>query len=95
MVQHAVSKNESEAVPGILKLWTSLLNESLEDIEASLKEEKKPKRLKKYEIQLRKAIKDMEDYKISASVDLTDDFEAFLDRAETVRKRFVEILFQH
>ena len=95
MLQDAAVKKESGAVPAILQLWTSLLDKSVEDIEANLKPKKKPKNLKKYEIQLRKAIKDLEDFKVSAPIDLREDYEAFLNRAETIRNRFVEILFQH
>jgi hypothetical protein len=94
-LQGAISNNEFEAVPGILSLWTSLLNKSIEDIEVALKPKKKPKSLKKYEIHLRKAIKDTQDYRKRAPFDQEDAFDACLVRAETIRKRFVEILFQH
>jgi hypothetical protein len=94
-LQGAMSNNEFEAVPGILNLWTSLLNKSIEDIEAALKPKNKPRSLKKYEIHLRKAIKDTEDYKKKAPFDQEDAFNACLVRAEVIRKRFVEILFQH
>jgi len=94
-LQGAMSNNEFEAVPGILSLWTSLLNKSIEDIEPALKPKKKPKSLKKYEIHLRKAIKDIQNYKKKAPLDQEDAFNACLVRAETIRKRFVEILFQH
>jgi hypothetical protein len=94
-LQGAMSKNEFEAVPAILTLWTSLLNRSLEDIESVLKSKKKPKNLKKYEIHLRKAIKETQDYKTKTPFDQQDAFNACLVRAETIRKQFVEILFLH
>jgi hypothetical protein len=94
-LQGAMLKNEFEVVPGILNLWTLLLNRSLEDIEEALKSKKKPKSLKKYEIHLRKAIKETQDYKIKTPYDQQDAFNVCLVRAETIRKRFVEILFLH
>jgi hypothetical protein len=87
--------NDFEAVPGILRMWTRLLDLSLEDINSSLQPKKKPKNLKKFEIHLRKAIKDLQSEKIKAPVAQQEDFDAFLARAESVRNRFVEILFQH
>ncbi len=95
MLQYDVSKDNFDPIPGVLKLWTSLLDKSLEDIDASLKPKQRPKNLKKFEIHLRIAIKDMQSQKIKAPADQQDDFEACLARAEAVRKRFVEILFLH
>ncbi len=95
MLQYDVSRDSFDPVPGVLKLWTSLLDKSLEDINASLLPKQKPKNLKKFEIQLRIAIKDMQSQKIKAPAELQDDFEACLARAEAARKRFVDILFQH
>jgi len=95
-IEELVSEGiEFEVVPGILNLWTLLLNRSLEDIEEALKSKKKPKSLKKYEIHLRKAIKETQDYKTKTPFDQQDAFNACLVRAETIRKQFVEILFLH
>jgi len=89
-----VAKQEFEQVPDTLKLWTSLLAKSLEDIEANLKSKKKSRNLINYEIQVRKAIADTQGYKIRAPVEQQDDFDSCLAQAETIRKKLVEILFR-
>ena len=93
-LRQAVSKKESQAVPGILSTWTTLLTESLKDIEINLERtEKKSKPLIKYEIQVRKAIKEVQDFKIRAPVDQQDIFNDCINMAASVRSRMVEILF--
>jgi hypothetical protein len=92
-LETAVSKEDSQAVSNNLTIWTSLLSKSLEDIEANANTRKQSNALKGYEIQLRKAIASTESYKIKVPVDLQDAFEACLAHAETVRKKFVELLF--
>ncbi len=94
-LEAAVSKDDFDSVPDTLKLWTALLTKSLEDIEANLKTKKKSKALKDYEIQVRKSIGNTGNYKIRAPVEQQDIFDSSLAQAETVRKRFVEILFRH
>jgi len=94
-IREAVSKEEFQTVPGNLKIWTSLLSESLKDIEAKLNAKKKKSRaLINYEIQLRKAITATKGFKIRAPVDQQDIFDSNIAQAETIRKRFVQILFQ-
>lgn len=93
-LRNAVSKKEFQTVPGKLSTWTALITESLKDIEANLDPEKKrPRPLTKYEIQVRKAIKDIRDFKIRAPVEQQDIFNRCISRAESVRARMVEILF--
>jgi hypothetical protein len=95
-LETAINKDDAQAVSNNLTLWTSLLSKSLEDIEANTNAKKQSKALKDYEIQLRKAIANMESYKIKTPVELQDPFDACLVHAETVRKKFVELLFpQH
>ncbi len=94
-LEAAVSKEDFQTVPDTLKLWISLLSKSLEDIEANLKTKKKSRALIDYEIQVRKSIANTQNYKIRAPVDQQDVFDSSLAQAETVRKRFVEILFRH
>jgi hypothetical protein len=93
-LQQFVSKKEFESVPDTLKLWTTLLAKSLEDIETNLQAKKKPRSLINYEIQIRKTIVDIQGYKIAAPVDQQDAFDSCLAEAEKVRKRFVNILFE-
>jgi hypothetical protein len=93
-IQESVSKEEFQAVPGNLKIWTSLLSESLKDIEINLDTKKKSRALINYEIQLRKAITTTKGLKIRAPVDQQDIFDSHIAQAETIRKRFVQLLFQ-
>jgi len=94
-LQLSVQKNDFDAVPGALKTWISALSKSLEDIEANLKAKKKSRNLIGYEIQVRKAIADTEGLKIKAPVDQQEAFDSCLAQAETIRKKFVDILFRH
>jgi hypothetical protein len=89
----AVAKGDFQSVPETLKSWTSLLAISLKDIEASAGQKKRPKSLIRYEIQVRKAISDMQDYKVRAPIEQQDTFDSCLSQAEAIRKQFVEILF--
>jgi len=92
-LHQSISKKEIAGVPDTLKIWNTLLAKSLEDIESNLKAKKKPRSLINYEIQVRKAIVDIQNYKITAPVDQQNAYDACLADAERVRKRFVEILF--
>jgi hypothetical protein len=93
-LEKAVYGKEFQAVPEALSTWTTLITESLKDIQANLEPKKKrPKALVKYEIQVRKAIKDIRGLKIRAPVDQQDDFDTCISRAEDVRSSIVDILF--
>jgi hypothetical protein len=94
-IQEAVSKEEFQSVPDKLKIWTSLISGSLEDIEANLNKKKKSNALIDYEIHLRRAVATTKDLKIRASVDQQEIFDSCLAQAEKVRRRFVQILFPH
>ncbi len=91
----AVSNKEFQTVPRILKQWTALLSESFNDIEANLKGQKKPRSLKNFEIQIRKAISDTQNYKMTAPISQQDIFDSCLTSAEAIRKRLVDIYFQN
>jgi hypothetical protein len=93
-VHAAVSGNDFSSVPDALKLWVSLLSGSLEDIGANLKAGKKSKALIRYEIQVRKTITEFRGYKPKAPVEQKDEFDTLLAGAESIRKRFVEIIFR-
>jgi uncharacterized protein YcgL (UPF0745 family) len=93
VLHEAIGKDEFQSVPDTLNRWTSLLVKSLEDMEANLKSKKRSRALINYEIQVRKAITDTQGYRVRAPVDQQDVFDSCLDRAEAIRKRFVEILF--
>ena len=92
-LEDAINKDDFQAFPDNLKLWTSLLSKSLEDIETNLKSKKKSKNLIRFEIQVRKAISNSLNYKIKSPVELHDAFDACLEKAEKIRQQFVEILF--
>jgi hypothetical protein len=93
-LQQSAAKEEFNAVPDTLKNWTRLLDESLADIETNLKAKNKPRSLIKYEIHVRKAIVNMKNYKIKAPADQQDAFASCMAQAESVHKKFVEILFR-
>lgn len=90
----AAREEKTKTVPDILKTWTSLLSGSLEDIAANSKSKKKSKKLIKYEIQVRKTINDLMDLKLKAPVAYHDAYDACIAQAETIRKKFIDILFQ-
>ena len=92
-IEDAVSKDSYKTLPPYLRLWTSLLSESLKDIQANLKLRKKSKNLISFEIQVRKAVSNSLNYKIRSPVELHDAFDACLEKAEKIRQQFVEILF--
>jgi hypothetical protein len=93
-LQQSVDKEEFKTVPDTLETWTLLLAKSLEDIEMNLKAKNKPRSLINYEIQARKAIGNMKGYKIKAPADQQDAFNSCIVQAESVHKKFVEILFK-
>jgi hypothetical protein len=93
-LQQSVAKEEFKIVPDTLKTWTLLLAKSLEDIEANLKAKNKPPSLINYEIHVRKAIGNTKGYKIKAPADQQDAFDSHIAQAESVHKKFVEILFR-
>jgi hypothetical protein len=93
-IRKAVSRDEYETVPENLRQWTVLLSVSLKDIEQNLRGRKKPKSLKNYEIHIRKAISDAENFRISAPLDQQDAIKSYLNRAEDVRKRIMDLLFE-
>lgn len=93
-VTAAVKSQDLQSIPRVLKCWTGLLEDSLKDLEQSTVRKDKSKALRRFEINLRKEIGDMQELKLKASADQFDSFEAWLTRAEAIRKRFVDMLFQ-
>jgi hypothetical protein len=94
-IESAIAKDDFAQIPDNLKRWTSLLSASLEDIESNLKTKKKSKFLIRYEIEVRKNITAFHGYKTKAPADQQDLFTSSLDQAEKIRKRFIEMIFQH
>jgi hypothetical protein len=93
-LQQSVAKEEFPIIPDTLKTWMLLLAKSLEDIETNLKAKNKPRSLINYEIHVRKAIVNMKSYKIKAPADQQDAFDSCIAQAESVHKKFVEVLFR-
>jgi len=90
-----ISDKEYSSVSEQLKTWMSLLSESIKDIESSINpKKKKSKALIKYEIQVRKAVNDLRDYKIRAPYEQQDILEQCIDLADAVRGKMVDLLFQ-
>ncbi len=92
-LDRAVSKGQFQFIPKDLELWATLLANALEDIKANLNPQKKSKNLIKFEIEIRKSLDDMQEYRIKAPFDQQDAFDACLTQAESIRKKFVEIIF--
>jgi hypothetical protein len=90
----ASQKQDHDSVPEILKSWTSLLNFSFQDIDRSIVDRrKKSKPLIRYEIQLRKAIAEVQALKTAAPVEIFDQLDAWAKQADSVRQKFVQIIF--
>ena len=89
----AASRNQFHSVPGDLELWTTLLSKSYEDIKANLNPRKKSKNLIKFEIQVRESLADIGDYRLKAPIEQQDAFNTCLTKAESIRKKLVEIIF--
>jgi hypothetical protein len=90
----AVSGNDFSNMPDALNRWVELLSGSVEDIDANIKPKKKSKALIRYEIQVRQALTSLKGYKAKAPIDQQDVFDSKLSEAESIRKRFVEIIFR-
>jgi hypothetical protein len=93
-LQGTAKKEQFETVSDLLTTWVSLLQISLEDIETNSKANKKTKKLRKFEIHIRKAIKDLRDIKLKAPVEQQDTFDSCIAKAETIRKKLIDILFK-
>jgi hypothetical protein len=94
LVTDMVQRQDFQLVPGYLQSWSDLLEKSLHDVETSTIRKEKSRALKNYEIHLRKAVSAVQELKLKATVDQFDAFEAWLNRAEQVRKKFVDFLFE-
>ena len=92
-LETAVLKEQYDSDLPILRAWTGLLNTAFADIDKNASRKKKSKALIRLEIQLRKALADVQEYKIRAPIDQQDAFDSFLARSEEIRKKFVGILF--
>ncbi len=88
-----VLKEDFQSDLATLKTWAALLDLASKDIGENASRKKKSKALIRYEIELRKALGDVQGFKIRAPVDQQDAFTAFLEHAERIRKGFVDILF--
>ena len=82
-----------DKIPNKLTSWLKLLTHSLQDIEKNVDRKKKSKNLIHCEIQLRKALAEIKEYRLKSPQDLDPEYEAFLTQAEVVRRTFVDILF--
>jgi hypothetical protein len=77
-----------------LNLWNTMLSGSLQDIEANLKTKKKSRALIRYEIQVRKLLTEVQEYKISIPAADEETFKSLLAQADKTRKQFVDIIFK-
>jgi hypothetical protein len=93
-IQVTTRQEEIEGLLENLKSWVKLLSASLEDIESNVNRKKKSRALIRYEIQARKTSGDLQDARPNIPVESEAEFDSYLERAEVVRKTFVDILFQ-
>jgi hypothetical protein len=93
-VEQAEKKQLTEEVSVLLACWRDHLAASLKDIETNINRKKKSGALKDFEIQLRKSIRTVEDARLKAPYQESSHYENWLDQANMVRKKFVDILFQ-
>ena len=89
-----IGNNDFSHIPKELDLWVELLSGSLKDIDANVQAKKKSKSLIRYEIQVRKDLAILKEYKVKAPIDQQDVFDSKLAEAESIRKRFVDIIFR-
>ncbi len=94
IVQYALSTPTPPSITPTLNGWMQLLEASLKDIEQSADRKNKSKALIRYEIQLRKAISELQDFKMKGSYEQLQEIDAWTEKAENIRKKFVDILFQ-
>jgi hypothetical protein len=92
-VEQAEKKQPAEGVPDLLACWSDLLAASMKDVEANINRKKRSGALKDFEIQIRKSIRDMQDSKLRAPFEESKNYDAWLEQANLVRKKFVDILF--
>jgi hypothetical protein len=94
-LKETVSKDGFQDIPGRIQLWTSLVTESLKDIEFNIDpKEKKSKALIKYEIHVRQTINDLRELQLRAPYEHQKIFDICIERANNARGQMVDILFQ-
>jgi hypothetical protein len=94
LVLDAISKEDAPSVTRSLASWMSVLEVSLKDISTKANPKKKSRALIRYEINLRKALGEVDESKIKVTYEQIDELESWIRKAESIRKRFVDILFQ-
>jgi len=92
-LSNLIQQQNLQEVPALLQSWLEMLEASVRDIEASPGRKDKSRALLRYEIRLRKAIDAVQESKIKANLEQQDQFESWLARAETLRKKLVALLF--
>jgi hypothetical protein len=93
ILEGAVLKEDFQPATATLQGWTTLLTMSLKDIDQNENRKKKSRNLIRFEIHLRKAISDVQGFKMRAPVGQEDAFDAWLNKAEELRKKLVDIIF--
>jgi hypothetical protein len=94
-LQETIKNEQFETVPDLLIAWGSLLQTSISAIETDSKANKKSKQLRKFEIHLRKTIKDLPGLKLKTPYEQHDAFDACIAKTETIRKKMIDILFKN
>ena len=89
----AASAKDFESVLPLLQSWSSILEESLKDIDANVDRKKKSGALIDYEIHLRKSINEIKDYGVQAPLEQQGHLETWLTQAEQIQSKFLDIIF--
>ena len=76
-----------------LSAGSAILAESLADIELNANLEKKPGKLKTYEINMRKVVNELRSLRLRGPAELQDSFAAFMEQTESTRRRLMDIIF--
>ncbi len=89
----AVAADKPEAVAQVLDSWMQVLDFSLQDIRTHAGRRSKSRALRRFEIELRKAIGALDDLRVSVPFEQMQAVESFIGRAEKIRAAIVAILF--
>ena len=92
-VVNFIVRGEFQYCPGALRAWRSLLEQSLQDIQSRPGRKDKSRALIRFEIQIRRAIAAVRDSRVRVPVELLQEIDDWLGRAEEIRKDLVKILF--
>ena len=93
MVSAGMSGPDPQPVSEMLKSWTVILDYALEDIQANAGRKSRSRHLRRFEIELRKALGELDDLKVKGTFEQMQEIESWMKHAEQIRSATVGILF--